>query len=268
MGCGTDKKSEEETDIPLQGYNLNLPYVLKLPLALDEISGLAFLQKDNTLLSINDEHGILYKIDVRQPNNIQQWHFGPNEDYEGIAVVDSTIYVLISDGTLLQLSFKNADTIVTRRFPFPQAGNEFESLTYLEASNSLLMICKSCVDDEKEEFSWFQFSLDSMKFREDRYRFQISKIEALHDYKRKKFKPSGVALHPKNGNYYLVSAVNKSIVVIGQDMEVKEAVPLNGHLFLQPEGIDFDNAGNMFISNESNDVQAANILIFPYRPTH
>lgn len=266
--CEPKKQKPDKDFVPLKGYDLNHPLVLKLPLQLDEISGLAWVEKDNTLLSINDEHGILYKVDVRRPNHIQQWRFGPADDYEGVAVTDSMVYVLISDGSLLQIHFKNQDTILTQKFPFPTEGNEFESLTYLKATNSLLMVCKSCGDDDKDEFSWFQFSLDSLQFTGYRYRFPVSKIEAVLNYSGKKFKPSGMAVNPKNGHFYLVSAVNKTLVVISQDMQVMEAVPLTGHLFLQPEGIDFDNAGNMFISNESNKVQAANILIFPNRTTN
>lgn len=262
-----ETKEKERFSGPLQGYDLAQPYVLKLPLALDEISGLAYVPSDRTLLAINDEHGILYKLDVRQPRYIRQWRFGPTGDYEGVAVADSFVFVLRSDGHLFQLDFPHPDTLRTREFAFPQTGNEFESLTFLPQTRELLLICKDCADDAKEEFSWFRFHVDSLKFTEYRYRFPTERIEAYHNYKRKRFKPSGVALHPLTGHLYIISAVNKALVVVDPRMQVTEVVSLPEHLFLQPEGIDFDNAGNMFISNESDDVHAANILIFPYRLT-
>lgn len=264
--CGPRKETEKPGR--LRGYDLQRPFVLKLPLELDEISGLAYVRKDKTLLAINDETGILFKIDVRQPRYIQQWRFGPPGDYEDVATADSLVYVLRSDGTLFEIHFKNKDTTVVRQFPFPQKGNEFESLHYLRQSHSLLLVCKACAADSKDEFSWYQFSLDSLQFEKQRVRFPVQKIEALLNYKGKRFKPSGAALHPKTGNLYIISAVNNAIVVITPKMEVAEAAHLSGPVWLQPEGIEFDGDGNMFISNETNKVQAANILIFPYRPTH
>jgi secreted PhoX family phosphatase len=52
------------------------------------------------------------------------------------------------------------------------------------------------------------------------------------------------------------------LVVTGNDWKIREACQLNGNIFNQPEGIAFDTAGNLYISNEGDDLTQGNILKF------
>src|SRR5688572_4010164 len=68
-GCGGKRVRIAESP---KGYNLNQPSVLKLPPALDEISGIVYYPKDKSVLAINDEVGWLYKIFLKEDPDIQK----------------------------------------------------------------------------------------------------------------------------------------------------------------------------------------------------
>ena len=52
------------------------------------------------------------------------------------------------------------------------------------------------------------------------------------------------------------------IVVTDRQWKVKAVHHLNSNMFIQPEGIAFDNAGNLYISNEGDDLFSGNVLKF------
>jgi uncharacterized protein YjiK len=56
--------------------------------------------------------------------------------------------------------------------------------------------------------------------------------------------------------------VNKLLVVTDRNWKAKEVCQLDGNTFNQPEGIAFDKDGNLFISNEGDDLSQGNILKF------
>jgi uncharacterized protein YjiK len=76
------------------------------------------------------------------------------------------------------------------------------------------------------------------------------------------FRPSALTKDPLTGDWYILSAVNKLLVVADKSWKVKGAYPLNTHTFNQPEGIAFDNDGNLYISNEGDGFIDGNILKF------
>jgi uncharacterized protein YjiK len=83
-----------------------------------------------------------------------------------------------------------------------------------------------------------------------------------------KFKPSGAAIHPLTGELYIISSVNKLLVVADRRGEVREVYRLDEGVFKQPEGIAFEPDGTMIVSNEAADHGVANLLIFPYNKTY
>jgi hypothetical protein len=61
---------------------------------------------------------------------------------------------------------------------------------------------------------------------------------------------------------YIISSVNKLLVVADRKGGVKKVYPIDPGLFKQPEGISFTPSGSIIISNEAAGVGVANILIF------
>ena len=72
---------------------------------LNEISGLYYLQNENAMLSIADNKQKIYRITQDgKVNDYFNGDIGPQEDYEDIVKVDSSVYVLISNGTIVEVS--------------------------------------------------------------------------------------------------------------------------------------------------------------------
>jgi uncharacterized protein YjiK len=83
-----------------------------------------------------------------------------------------------------------------------------------------------------------------------------------------KFKPSAAAIHPISGEVYIISSVNKLLVIADKEGKAREIYHLDEGVFKQPEGIAFEPDGTMIISNEAAGQGVANLLIFPYNKTY
>jgi uncharacterized protein YjiK len=75
-------------------------------------------------------------------------------------------------------------------------------------------------------------------------------------------RPSALAKNPLTGEWFILSSVNKLLVITDDRWRVKNAVSLKGSEFNQPEGIAFDSQGNLYIANEGDDLSEGNILLF------
>ncbi|NJO92482.1 MAG: hypothetical protein HC831_28550 [Chloroflexia bacterium] len=76
------------------------------------------------------------------------------------------------------------------------------------------------------------------------------------------FMPSGIAHHPIDDEFYIISAVNNGLIVVSRKSEILHVEKLSKSIFRQPEGICFSPDGEtLFISNEGRD-KKGNILLF------
>ena len=82
--------------------------------------------------------------------------------------------------------------------------------------------------------------------------------------KKVKFKPSAAAIHPLTGQLFILSSVNKVLVIADKNGVPEKVYNINSGLYKQPEGLAFTPEGHLLISNESGDTGAADILIFKY----
>jgi len=77
------------------------------------------------------------------------------------------------------------------------------------------------------------------------------------------FGPSGIAVHPVTGEIYIVSAVGNVLIVLNRKNEIMHLQKLRKKVHQQPEGITFDQKGNLYISNEGKEGKGK-ILMFSY----
>jgi len=248
-----------------KGYDLEHPVKVNLESSLDEISGINYYAKDTSVFAISDATGSLYKIFPDRNVMVQKWKFGKNHDYEDLQLQDSIFYILSSSGDIMRIKFITADSIQTYEYKFPAQKVEFETLYFDSALNQLILICKDCKEDKKKEVSTFAFDISAQKYTNGPYKIDADKIAAMLHEDKIKFKPSAAAINPLTHELYILSSVNKAIVVADKNGNVKNVYELNPSIYKQPEGMAFTHKGDLLISNESAKEGAANILIIKYK---
>ncbi len=264
---GTSDKKAHPT--PAE-YDLNHPQEIKLGDKLNEISGLAFYPKDSSLFAVIDEAGILFKIILTADKPlVQQWRFAENSDYEDIVLLDSTFYIIKSKGDVMAAKFITPDSVVSQEYNIPAQGkNEFEVLYYDTSLRKLVLICKNCEADNKSKVGSWSFDPAQRSFDSGPYTIDATTIrQAKKEGKKEKFKPSAAAIHPITGDLYIVSSVNKALIIADTKGKMKSIYPLDPRKYKQPEGIAFTPSGDMFISNESASDGLPNLLYFKYKKT-
>lgn len=287
-GCKfSNQKENESTDNSIApDYQLDHPdTVWQLPAELREISGLAIFN-ETTIAAVQDEDGRIYLLDNTVGEIISIHDFGSKGDYEGIAMVDSTAWVLKSNGNLYRVeNFRQHHPVVTSyKTPLTSANNA-EGLAYDQETHSLLIACKGKPNLEKgEKYKGFKaiysFDLDELRLRTTpAYLIDLSVIEAfrasgaIREFYIKAtkksglisdalfFEPSGIAIHPQNNHLYVISHTAKLLLVISREGNIAAIKMLPPAIFNQPEGICFKQDGTMYISNEGGK-GSASILRF------
>lgn len=245
-------------------YDLGKPLTIELPKEIDEISGMDYAAADNTVYAIDDNEGALFRIKITGENaEVQSEPFGKSKDYEGIALVDGNVYVLNSSGSITY--FPNGEKITdAKTVESPAKGkNEFEILYKDPKANRLMMLCKDCKADKNDELSAWAFDLDSHQFSEEPVKkIDVAKIESLSGEKIGRFKPSAASVHPVTGDVYIISSIDKLMLVTDADYNLKMAYKLHRDNFKQPEGLCFTPDGKLLISNEAAGKGKANILVY------
>jgi uncharacterized protein YjiK len=269
-------------------YRLNSPDSdIKLPAILEEISGLSWCS-DGSFACVQDEKAIIFKVKPGKKLKISEHKFGKDGDFEDLAIVGKTAYVLRNDGRIYRVKdFKKDDPKVKKYKTGLSKKNDTEGMEYDASSNSLLIACKSSPnleggEDHKGFRVVYRFDLDTKSL--DKEPFLRIDLKNLNNYRDRSsftrmseklarslglvesetsFKPSGISVHPGTGNFYLISSVGKLLVVIDRNGKVIDIHDLDERLFRQPEGICFSPSGEMYISNEG---QGGKGYILKFKP--
>ena len=134
----------------------------KLPGSLREISGLA-LTPDERLLAITDEQAIVYELDYQTGAIIKSFAFGDpivRGDFEGIAVLENTIWLMTSDGILLAAQ-EGPDRRKVRyqRFDTGHGDHcELEGLAQDRPAATLILVCKEA-NSKKNDLMIFEWAI-------------------------------------------------------------------------------------------------------------
>ena len=281
LSCVAPQK-KKPSDAYYQAMAVHMGYVMNSPdekhilgLELDEISGIEWLG-GNEFAAIHDEEGRIFIYNWEEKKVTDRIKFGKNGDYEDIESVEPYYYVLKSNGHIYRKKRKGEDE--TKEFGNPiKSGNDAEGLTYLKEYNSLLIALKGKGEVEDNEASgkaFYLFDLEKSKMKKDplftitKKKLRKSLPDSLERYsfaENVKLGPSGVAVHPKTGELFVLSASDPWLIVLDDTYKIKYSIPLDRKIFRQAEGICFTKNGDLYISNEAGE-GSANILKFKYRP--
>ncbi len=261
-GCNTQPQGYRSP----KGYDLNHPVKYNMPEDLLEISGIAFHNGNpDTLFAEQDEKGNLYYL---KPDSydVQKTKFGKSGDYEDVAITNGQVIMLRSDGTLYTFSFtdiKKPETSNAKEWSNLLPKGEYEGM-YAEGQ-SVYVLCKHCsIEKTSKTSTVFGLTLaaDGSLKNTAQYTIDVRQIEKLAGLSKLPFHPSGLSKNPLTKEWYILSSVNKLLVIAGSDWAVKDVYHLNPGLFGQPEGITFDKDGNLYISNEGDKLRPGNVLKF------
>lgn len=250
-----------------KGYDLTKPEKFNMPSSLLEISGIAFYNGDSKVVySIQDEDGKLFKQnwDVKKQTNTK---FAPKGDFEDLAILHEMVFVLKSNGSVY--SFPLADTAQqessnVKEYKHLLPKGEYEGMYADQVSGDVYFLCKNCeVDRKTKKITGYVFNHPSTQdtlISKPGFVIDLSKVSEV----KAGLRPSALTRNPKTGEWYILSSVQKLLVIADSNWKVTATHKLNSSIYNQPEGIAFDNQLNLFISNEGDELTEGNILKFKY----
>lgn len=253
----SDKSEKLVLNDPDTKVGANVMITWLLPKKLLEVSGIAWLDEDH-FACVQDELGTVYLYNVRQNKIDQEIPFGPNGDYEGIAIVGQTIYVLRADGVLFGIENYSGDKRSVKMYKTSLTKKQdSESLAYDKKNNRLLIAVKEGDDKDTPDFKGiYAFDLTSKTMlAAPVYKINL-RDEIFDDLKKNKAKnsisPSDINIHPIDGNLYILEGTKPKLLIMSPAGKMLSLYELDETAFPQPEGLTFSPNGKLYISNEGN----------------
>ncbi len=247
-------------------YNLANPVKYNMPQNLFEISGITFHNGDpKQVFAIQDEDGDLFHLGLTD-KDAKYTKFGGKGDYEDLAILKDQVIVLKSNGELhtfpiAKINQPEVTDVVKTKDLVPKA--EYEGLAADEKNATIYILTKEVKKGKKGETEIFAFKADKGTYTAaGTFSLSHKEIGAAGGGGKMNFRPSALAKNPKTGEWYVLSSMNKLLVITDADFKIKSAQALEGDAFNQPEGIAFDKNNNLYISNEGGSLSAGNILMF------
>ncbi len=255
-----------------------------------KISGISFYKNDK-IACIDQDDAIIYIFNIKKNSITGKYTFGAKGNYEDISILDEKAFVVKDDGKLFIIDhFKDDDRkIIKLRTPLT-VENNVQGLT-LASENTLLLSCKGKTyadkfgnpvkkASHKNAKSIYEYSLlKNDLILEPRYLIKQGdlfdgiqdKLPENNSSEKKiskeeiEFKPSGLDIHPKTGEIYVIGESGKLLVILDQKTrQVIGVKKLNTKVFRNPSGICFDPSGNLYFSIHDHQKRPA-IIRFSYK---
>ena len=255
------------TEKPAAHYNFAIPdEKMVLRKHLHEISGMAYIPKRNLILAENDEKGDIFSLDFKNKIDlVDKIKFGGKGDYEDIVYTDTSVYMLVSTGSVVEVKTKDSSFSTTEFDLAKGEKNEFEAMYLEPATRSLILLCKECVHEKDEVRVAWRFNLATNSFSADpAYTIKIADIQKMLNDDKAEFKPSAAGINPITGKLYIVASVGKLLVIASKDGKIEQVFRLDPLTYNQPEGLTFAPNGDLYISNEGGEGDAT-IFKFNYK---
>ena len=255
-------------------------YVHEVPDDIKEISGITFLN-DTVLVAIQDEDGTLFYYNIKQNKIIKKQTFAGHGDYEDLVKAGNDMYIITSEGVMMQIkNFESSDAVTkTISTPFSKI-NEIEGLAYDKKNNRLLIAPKELgLDKDKTTKHIYGFNLKTMKFETNpAYSIPLGEIESQfkgdgfeesskkflkalgNNNLNKIFRSSAITVNEKTNEIFVLSSVNGIILILSPKGSLNKIVQFSGAEYKQPEGIAFSPNGKLYISNEGGKSGTGNII--------
>ncbi|MES2287035.1 MAG: hypothetical protein V4547_15190 [Bacteroidota bacterium] len=261
--------NEEST---LFEYNLSKPTKnFVLPAALNEISGITTLSQ-NEIACVQDEIGTIFIYDLTKEVIIKEYPSKLIGDFEEIALVGNAMYLLRSDGVLIEHKDYSKPSAEKKEYTLHLPSSNNEGLCFDKKNNRLLIAAKSKAgkgNENKDIRLIYGFDLkNKILSKEPIFKLSVDKIEEkalamkipiptrtikktgkeVSDFN---FRPSAIAVHPFSHLIYILSSSDKLLLIMNEKGHIIQLFALDPVLFNKAEGITFLPDGDMLISNEA-----------------
>jgi len=238
-----------------------------MPKDLREISGLALLP-NGQLLAHGDEQAIIVVIDPRTGLIAKRFQLrgGVHGDFEGITVVGNDIWMMQSNGKLFQFRQGDNKAHVPYVMHDTKLGKEceFEGVAYEPDSSRLVMACKRVTKKgAKDQLILYRISLAGGVLGEPST-LSIPLEDVIGSNNFKHFHPSDITIDPTTGNYVIIAAQEKAIVVMTPAGEIVRSGTLPGK-HPQAEGVAITPDNVLIVSDEATNTPAV-ITLYRWRP--
>ncbi|HRD52417.1 MAG TPA: SdiA-regulated domain-containing protein [Flavobacteriales bacterium] len=270
-------------------FHLNKPdrnYTLSPELR--EISALTDVD-EYTVACVQDEQAMIYMLDLRKGTIIQRMPFGPAGDMEGLTRVGDEYFALRSDGLVYRLALKPeaVSVLVLDSFHLELPNRNLEGLGYDERKGLVLISPKDFLKGEaglRDRRVVYAYDPRNKRLlAEPVLSLSVSGVEAQaramgievptrtndkgQTISALKLRFSSVAVDPRSELYYLLSAVDRMLLVVDREAKLVSLQQLDAKLFPKPEGITFLPSGDLLISNEGKGMPP-NLLRFKRHSLH
>ena len=229
----------------------------RLPNGLKEISGLA-VASPNTVYAHNDEHAIVYEIEVSSGEILSAFALGGKTekgDFEGIAVSQGRVYLITSGGRIYEAPIGEHRERVRYNTYDTGVGSlcEVEGLVSApDAENEFLILCKAPRREELTGklliYRWAHIERAPVS---EPWR-SIDLKSFLNAEEAESFRPSGIEWDAGAGAFVIISARNHLIVRLDPENGDVQATSINAKAHNQAEGIARLPNGVFVISDEGS----------------
>ena len=252
--CQADQSAESTRALEADVVRWSLPDKLR------EISGLA-LTDDQRLLAIADEEAIVYEYDYNNGRLVKAFALGDptlRDDFEGITIYRDAVWLMNSKGDVYTApEGADGERVPYEKHKFVFKDDcELEGLATSEVTDSLLLICKDA--KKKKDRLLFTWSIEG-----DTSKSRLPEDEIAASLKHKRVHPSGIEVHPQNGNLWVVAAREHALIELAPDGSFIDVIMrLDPSRHAQAEGIAITSDGRLLIADEAND-HPATLSVYP-----
>ena len=221
-----------------------------LPKELKEVSGISWMQGDR-FACVQDEIGKVFIYNTRTSSVENEIPFAGKGDYEGIAIVADTIYVLHANGKIFEIAnYSSPKRRVKLYESHLSKKQDNESLAYDKKNNRLLVAVKEAKSDKDDFKGIYSFDLKTKTMAvKPVYKIDLNN-KVFKGKKSNSIQPSDIEVHPLTGNIYIIEGNKPKLLVLNSKGDILFLNELKDKEFSQPEGLSFSPDGQMYISNE------------------
>lgn len=239
---------------------------INLPTELSEVSGLAVAGPDS-VFTHDDEYAIVYEIRLRDGHIVRAFALGDptlEGDFEGIAEADGRVFLVTSDGLIYSAAAgENARRVSYRVYDSgigPRC--EVEGLSRAPEAGDLLLLCKRFRNgSEEKRLEVYRWTIGNPLAHPEPY-LSLPLEDLFDEDERAEFRPSGIEWDEPTGRLFIVSAKNRTVLVLDKAGKLIERRRLNGSRHPETEGITIMPDGRLVLADEGSRTREGRLTAY------